>query len=337
MSGDESTDLELPASDAETSVYVGEDSARGGNHTRVHKFNPKDIPTIGRLFIYGRTGFGKTTVITDFLHTKRHSFERALVMVGSIGAKMHYEKIFPEITVMYGWHPDRLQRLIDYQSSRVQLGDKTPLLVLMDDMMYQASNFINSKPIRWLLFNGRNALIALWISAQYCMDLPPAARGQLDLFVGCAEKLKPNRERIYKYLNPCFSTLADFDMVYKACTQNYEVVVFNMRSKSTDIQDNVFWYKSEPAPGKFRWKDGIDFDGNKKQELVPLFKMGPNGSWWEYNNKHFDKSYFLGKLRGAGAEVPVVEKIGCKHKHDPKRTSKRKKGHKKRKREKKRE
>ena len=80
---------------------------------------------------------------------------------------------------------------------------------------------------------------------QYCMDLPPALRANVDYVFILRENIIQNREKLYKSFFGIFPTFDMFNKVMDACTENYECIVLDNTSKSNKIEDCVFWYKAK--------------------------------------------------------------------------------------------
>jgi hypothetical protein len=79
---------------------------------------------------------------------------------------------------------------------------------------------------------------------QYCMDLPPALRANVDYVFLLRENILQNREKLYKSFFGIFPSFDMFNKVMDACTENYECLVLDNTVKSNRIQDCVFWYKA---------------------------------------------------------------------------------------------
>jgi hypothetical protein len=81
---------------------------------------------------------------------------------------------------------------------------------------------------------------------QYCMDLSPDLRANVDYVFILRENVIQNREKLYKSFFGIFPTFEMFNQVMTSCTENYECLVLDNTSKSNKIQDCVFWYKAKP-------------------------------------------------------------------------------------------
>ena len=90
------------------------------------------------------------------------------------------------------------------------------------------------------------------LTMQYCMDLPPDLRANVDYVFILREPVLANRQKLYKNFFGIFPTFDSFSDTMLACTENYECLVLDNTSKSNKIEDVVFWYKAHFPLPKFR-------------------------------------------------------------------------------------
>jgi hypothetical protein len=126
--------------------------------------------------------------------------------------------------------------------------------------------------------NGRHSLIFFVLSMQYCMDLHPSLRQQIDFTFLSREKNPQNRERLYKNYNVCFKSYQEFESCMQSCTMNHETLVLNNgNSESDKIEDNVNWWRSKHV--------SIEKGGRR-------FRVNPNGTWWQFHHERFNPEYY---------------------------------------------
>ena len=99
--------------------------------------------------------------------------------------------------------------------------------------------------IRQCFMNGRHWKLFFMLTMQYCMDLTPDLRANVDYVFILRENVIQNREKLYKSFFGIFPTFDIFNQVMSSCTENYECLVLDNTSKSNKIQDCVFWYKAK--------------------------------------------------------------------------------------------
>lgn len=132
----------------------------------IRKFDPKLVPDLGVVVFVGRSGSGKTVAMTDILHSKRKKFDRFLVMSGSTDTTAHFAKHIPPICVFDGFDEQRLNAIHREQQANVARGIHKPILIILDDLMYQSKVLEKSEVMNQIFMNGRHADILVFISMQ---------------------------------------------------------------------------------------------------------------------------------------------------------------------------
>ena len=201
----------------------------------------------------GKRRTGKTVCVTDILYHKRH-IPAGVVMSGTEDGNGYYKKYVPDLFVYGDYFPEVTQKLIDRQR-KLAKGNKPgnkDVFMLLDDCMYD-KKMIREKNIRQIFMNGRHWNIMFMLTMQYCMDLSPDLRANIDYVFVLRENILANREKIYKNFFGIFPTFDMFNQVMNSCTENFECLVLDNTSRSNKIEDVVFWYKAKVHPeGSFR-------------------------------------------------------------------------------------
>lgn len=258
---------------------------------RINELDWAKVPNHAVMVYIGRRKSGKTTNIIDTFYKKRKEFKWGLVFCGSKATVKDYEKHFPSSFIYYGYHSDVVARTIDKQERDVELGVAQDIFILVDDCMWAKKSILTDPNIRRLFMNGRHAHIFFVLSMQYCMDLHPSMRQQIDYTFLSREKNPLNRERLFKNYNVAFTSVGQFDSCMRQCTQNHETFVLNNGDSSGDLpEDNVFWWKAKYIPQE---------QGGRK------FRVNSKGTWWRYHRRKYNPRHFMPKAeaeKGKGKE-----------------------------------
>jgi hypothetical protein len=242
---------------------------------QLKKFNPKSIGDNRVCVFVGKRGTGKTTLVTDILYNKKH-IPCGVVMSGTEEGNSYYQEFVPDLFVYNDYEREVVEKIITRQ--RLMAKQKKPdsdVFVLLDDCMYD-KKMIRDKCIRAIFMNGRHWKLFFMLTMQYCMDLSPDLRANIDYVFILRENIIQNREKIYKNFFGIFPSFDMFNQVMNACTENYECLVLDNTSKSNKIEDVVFWYKAKMyKPGDFRIGNDQYWGCHKKN----------------YNPKHDDADY----------------------------------------------
>jgi hypothetical protein len=216
---------------------------------QLRKFNPASIKDDKICIFIGRRGTGKSTLVTDILYHKRH-LPAGIVMSGTEDGNHHYKSFIPDIFIYGGYNRDAVVRLVERQKRLIATGKVSPVFLLMDDLMFDKS-FLKDPLIREIFLNGRHWGIFVMLTTQYSLDLPPAIRQNADYVFILRDNIKRSRESLYNSFCGMFPSLAIFNQVMDACTEDYECLVVHTTATSNKIEDCVFYYKA-PLRRNFR-------------------------------------------------------------------------------------
>lgn len=265
---------------------------------KINRFNPMTMenrrisgspPTC--VFI-GKRGTGKSTLISDIMYYHK-TIPYGIIMSGTEDGNGFYGKYFPDLFIHSEFKPEILEKLIKQQKKIIkneERPDKGHVFLLIDDLMYD-KKMIKDKNMRQIFMNGRHWKILFFLSMQYCMDLPPDLRTNIDYVFILRENIVANQMKIWKNFFGVFPTFQSFQDTFIKCTENYECLVLDNTSKSNRIQDCVFWYKATP---------------DRK------YKIGCR-KLWEYAKDFYDKDYTDSKdedeIRVATSKKPQLNII----------------------------
>jgi len=217
---------------------------------QLKKFKPENMPDDKVCVFIGKRGTGKSTLVTDILYHKKH-LPVGIVMSATEEGNHHYKQFVPDIFIYGDYDKEAIERVLERQKRIIgALPEGAPsksssgAFVLLDDCMYDR-RFMKDVCIRQCFMNGRHWKIFFMLTMQYCMDLTPDLRANVDYVFILRENVIQNREKLYKSFFGIFPSFEMFNQVMNMCTENYECLVLDNTSKSNKIQDCVFWYKAK--------------------------------------------------------------------------------------------
>lgn len=271
----------------------------------ITKFNPKKIElnrVAGRgpptcVFI-GKRGTGKSTLVADILYHIR-KINAGVAISATEDGNAYYSKFIPDLLIHSEYKPEIVQQVINRQKESIKknkTSTDSDIFLLLDDCMYD-KKMVRDTNIRGIFMNGRHWRVTFMLTMQYCMDLPPDLRANIDYIFILRENIIQNQEKLYKNFFGIFPQFSVFQDVLNSCTEGYDCLVLDNTSKSNNIQDCVYWYRAKPE------RD---------------FKIGSK-ELWKYCNKKYDAKKANGdaiidssKLKKKNATSVTVKKLKSK-------------------------
>ena len=193
--------------------------------------------------VIGTRGKGKSWIARDIMHAVRGT-PTGIVISGTEEGNDFYGGFVPPVFVHTELRLPTLKRIVDRQKKKPNKTTRDDVLVVLDDCMYDKS-FTRDTVIRGIFMNGRHWKVMLVVTMQYCMDLPPSLRSNIDFVFLTRETNPAVVERLYKNFGACFSSLTVFTDALRLCTEDFGCMVID------NVAGKVWHYKAAD-PGPFR-------------------------------------------------------------------------------------
>lgn len=235
---------------------------------QLKKFDPSRIADDKVCVVIGKRGTGKSTLVTDLLYHKKE-IPAGVVMSATEEGNHYYKQFVPDLFIYGDYNKETIEKVIERQKRLISANKLSPAFILLDDCMYNKA-FMKDTCIRQCFMNGRHWKIFFMLTMQYCMDLSPDLRANVDYVFVLRENVIQNRERLWKAFFGIFPTFELFNQVMNACTENYECLVLDNTSKSNRLEDCVFYYKAPIRKG---------------------FRVGSDAIW-NYHRAHYNPGTF---------------------------------------------
>lgn len=282
----------------------------------IRRFDINTMDKTRSCVFIGGSGTGKSHLVTSVLHANR-DIPAGIVMSGTEEGDPYWRQFVPDLFIYNDWKPEKLEELIEIQKrakraiesldaeieycrrngrsedvarlrrTKAFKLNKMRKFIIIDDLMFKGG-ISRAESIRKLFMNGRHWQIMTMLTVQYCMSLDIALRGNAGYIFVCREPIISYRKKIYESFLGMLPSFAVFEKVMDACTQNFECLVLDRTSRSTRVEDCLFWYKAD-AHHSFRIGD---------ERL------------WAYHRSHYDPNHEerLAKDAKARRERGVVRK-----------------------------
>ena len=212
---------------------------------------------------------GKSTLISSILYSKKHIYPVGLVMSGTEDSNGFYKKMFPSTFVYNKYDEVMIENLIKRQKIAKQHLENPWAVLLLDDCTDDIRIF--NKPLQQALYkNGRHWKLLYILSLQYCMDIKPVIRNNVDGIFILREPSIRLRESLYKNYASIIPDFTIFCELMDKLTTDYCSIFILNATQSNSWEDCVFYYKATPTP-----------DG---------FKFGSE-DFWDFHNERYNLEY----------------------------------------------
>jgi hypothetical protein len=212
---------------------------------------------------------GKTTLITSLLYEKRDIFPVAFIMSGTEDSNGHYKKIIPSTFVYNKLEEKKIEDFVVRQKIAKKHLENPWAILLLDDCTDDPKLF--NKPLfQGLYKNGRHWKMWFILSLQYCMDIKPVIRTNVDGVFILRETNLRNRKSLWENYAGIVPDFSMFCNILDGITDSYTALYIHNATTSNKLEDCLFWYKAKPVPSDF--------------------KLGSK-DLWKFHNHRFNEKY----------------------------------------------
>ena len=212
---------------------------------------------------------GKTTLISSLLYAKKHIIPVFSVYSGTEDSNGFYRKILPSTFIFNKYKPEQIKKFISRQKISKQHLTHPWAVLLLDDCTDEPALF--RKPLQQSLYKaGRHWKMLYILSLQYCMDVRPVIRTNVDGCFILRETNLKNRKSLYENYAGVIPDFHLFCTILDQITDDYTALYIHNATQVNDWKSCVFWYKAIKVPEKF--KLGCD-------------------DFWDFHFQRFDPNY----------------------------------------------
>ena len=194
---------------------------------------------------------GKTTLITSLLYEKRDIFPVAMIMSGTEDSNGHYKKIIPSTFVYNKLEEKKIEDFVVRQKIAKKHITNPWGILLLDDCTDDPKLF--NKPLfQGMYKNGRHWKLLFILSLQYCMDIKPVIRTNVDGVFILRETNLRNRKSLWENYAGVIPDFGMFCQIMDQLTSDYTSLYIHNATISNKLEDCLFWYRAKKVPENFR-------------------------------------------------------------------------------------
>jgi GTPase SAR1 family protein len=254
---DDDSNSKSKSSSNDTTLYINELDIN-----TLKPEHPKDFKNGCKLVIIGAPGTGKSTIIKSIIYSKKHILAVGQVFSGTEDSNGFFGEFFPDSFIYNGLDTSDLTPLDNFKKRQKiarqyiePTGGYPWALNVIDDCTYDTA-FLKKPIIKELHKNGRHWAMLHILSLQYCLDIKPDIRVNINGVFILRESRLDIRKKLYENYGGCIPNFDMFCQIMDALTTDYTALYINNMSTSNKIEDTVFYYKADPTKIPKDWKFG---------------------------------------------------------------------------------
>lgn len=196
-----------------------------------------------KIFIIGKPGSGKSTLIKSLFHNKSQIIPVAQAMSGTESETGFYRDFIPDPYIFNEYEPDALSNCIIRQKGARQHMANPWLMLIVDDCMDDPTVF-NKPPQPGLFKNGRHWKMLYIVALQYALDVKPHIRSNIDGVFIFREANVSIRKRLYDNYAGIIPSFNLFEQIMDSITGDYTALYIQNTITTNDWKECVFHYKA---------------------------------------------------------------------------------------------
>lgn len=226
-----------------------EDTTTNLKTVNIRRWDIKNIQSNRAMIIVGRPGSGKSYLLNNIMKQLYVNFDACIGMSPTKSSRDMFSQWMPESCIYDQYDADKIIEIVDVMKKLYDNDLEPRIAVLLDDCMFD-QKIMKSEAMRYIHMNGRHLNICFINLVQYIVDVPKPLRAVIN-YVICTNESRPSAlHALYDNFFNSFDTFADFRHALGTLTANNGYLVMDTTSGSQNIEDTIFWYKTNESNTK---------------------------------------------------------------------------------------
>lgn len=224
---------------------------------QIKEFNLDSMTEHPSILIIVKRGGGRKFLMKDLMHHFRHIPSGAIIS-GIERRDPFYRKFFPDLyihtlidEILFKCFLNRQLSLIENNLVDPSSNVDPSAIVVLDQCLYMHRGWRDNETIQGFLTNSKSYQITNIVIVQIPFQIGEEASSNFDYVFLTRDSFVLNQKEYWKYYANIFPTFEQFAAVFNKCTENYGVLVIDMKNQSNNIEDKFFWYRASEREFKF--------------------------------------------------------------------------------------
>jgi hypothetical protein len=213
---------------------------------------------------------GKSNMIKSILYEKSEIFPIGQFFSGTEDSNGFYQEFIPSILIFNKLNPTAYVNFVKRQKIAKRYVPVPWGVALWDDVTEDTKIF-NTPMVQGTYKNGRHWKMLHILSLQYCLDVKPVIRTNIDGTFILRETNKKNRKTLWENYSSAIPDFSDFCQIMDTVTEDYRALYIHNRVQSNSFQDCVFYYQ-------------------RRDDIPPDWKFGADETWL-FNSTRMNPDY----------------------------------------------
>lgn len=225
-------------------------------------FDPTKIKNDAVWIILGPRNTGKTVLLRYLMWLLRDKCDMIMAMTETESSAASMRDYIPKRLVYNrGYDGAACDKFLNTTKMIAETGKVRHVWLIEDDLMSD-SRFLSGRTHMAMHLNGRHWHESIFSTSQFPTCHPPKARAQADVVISLRCNSHADRRRLFEFYFGCFSSFAEFERVFAACTANYGCLVIDKTSPDTSVEGCIRHFRADPSkvPARFQVGKNIFFE-----------------------------------------------------------------------------